>query len=120
MGLQTEAIDNRLEGLEQADRRVTFDTKLRAFRLDDKEDAISGNRTAKAARMTEGQYPVDQVVALIEALSRMIDGLEKKDRALGEEIRLRARQDRRRRSAVLAVEIIGVSIFIALWMMNLI
>jgi hypothetical protein len=120
MALQSEAIDNRLEELEQDDRRVTFGSKLRAFRLDGRAKVLSGTRTSRMSRKHEGEYPIDQMVALLEDLSRRIDGLEKKDRALGDEIRLRAHQDRQRRSVRLVSEVAGLTIFIACWVMKLI
>jgi hypothetical protein len=47
MALQTDAIENRLEGLKQDDRRMMFDSKIRAFRLDSKTPALTGSRPRK-------------------------------------------------------------------------
>ena len=118
MALQTEAIDNRLEGLKQDDRRMIFDSKLRAFQMDSKAPLLAGNRAAKLSRKAEPEYPVDQMVALLEELSRRIDGLEKKDRSLADEIRRRARQDRRWRSILTACGLAGSAFLVANWVMH--
>ena len=54
----------------------------------------------KLARKAEPEYPIEQVISLLEELSRRIDGLEKKDRALADEIRRRARKDHHRRTII--------------------
>ncbi len=120
MALQTDAIESRLEGLKQDDRRMMFDSKLRAFRLDSKAPAVTGSRNSKPARgRTDPQYPVEQVISLLEELSRRIDGLERKDRALGDEIRKRDRQDRRRRSILATCGgLVGTAI-LTCWMFDL-
>jgi hypothetical protein len=108
MALQTDAIENRLEGLKQDDRRMMFDSKIRAFRLDSKGHVPNGNRASKMARdKAEPSLPIEQIISLLEELSRRIDGLERKDRALGDEIRRRARQDQRRRSMIMAVGLLA-------------
>ena len=48
-------------------------------------------------RKPEQENPLTQVVSLLEELSRRIDGLEKKDRSIADDIRHRARRDQRRR-----------------------
>ncbi len=119
MALQTDAIESRLEGLKQDDRRMMFDSKLRAFRLDSKAPVLSGSRAAKPGRSrTDPQYPVEQIISLIEELSRRIDGLERKDRALSDEIRKRARQDKRQRAIVSATGLVFGSAAFACWMMD--
>lgn len=121
MGLQTDAIETRLEGLKQEDRRMMFDSKLRAFRLDSKAQAMTGSRAGKSprSRVETPAYPVEQVIALLEELSRRIDGLERKDRALADEIRKQARKDHRRRSIVaIGGGICGAFLFTC-WMLNL-
>jgi hypothetical protein len=119
MALQTDAIESRLEGLKQDDRRMMFDSKIRAFRLDSKAPALAGSRATKAARgKPDPQLPVEQMISLLEELSRRIDGLERKDRALGEEIRRRARQDHRRRSICLGGSLFcGASLYVC-WLMK--
>jgi hypothetical protein len=120
MALQTDAIESRLEGLKQDDRRMMFDSKLRAFRLDSKTAAVSGSRASKSSRgRTDPPYPVDQVISLLEELSRRIDGLERKDRALADEIRKRARQDQKRRSVIAAVGVTSGVVLFACWMLKL-
>ena len=100
MALQVEAIESRLEGLKQDDRRMMFDSQLRAFRMDGKAQGMAGNRTSKLAGKSEPAYPVERMISLLEELSRRIDGLEKKDRALADEIRQRARKDHYRRTII--------------------
>jgi hypothetical protein len=118
MDLENESIDCRLEGLKQDDRRMMFDSQLRAFRGDNKPHIRGGNRALKPVSMSEQEYPVDQVVSMLEELSRRIDDLEKKDRALADEIRRRARIDQCRRRIVMATELTGLAIFIACWAMG--
>ena len=118
MALQAEAIDNRLEGLVQDDRRAMFDSQLRAFRRESETPAPAGNGAAKHARKPEREYPVDQMVSLLEELSRRIDGLEKKDRALVDEIRHKARTDRRRHSIYFAGGLAGGAFLAANWVMH--
>jgi hypothetical protein len=118
MDLENESIDCRLEELKQDDRRMMFDSQLRAFREDNQPRIRPGNRASKPSRTSQDEYPVDQVVSLLEELSRRIDGLEKKDRALADEIRRRARIDQCRRRIVMATELTGLAIFIACWAMG--
>jgi hypothetical protein len=119
MALQTDAIENRLEGLKQDDRRMMFDSKIRAFRLDSKTPALTGSRASKAVRgKTDPQLPIEQMISLLEELSRRIDGLERKDRALSEEIRRRARQDRRRRSICLGGGLLSGGGLYVCWLMK--
>jgi hypothetical protein len=118
MDLQSESIDCRLEGLKQDDQRMMFDSQLRAFRRDGESLIPRGHRALKPVRSSEEEYPVDQVVALLEELSRRIDGLEKKDRALADEIRRRARIDQCRRRIVMATELTGLAIFVTSWAMG--
>lgn len=103
MALQSDAIESRLEELKLDDRRMLYDTKLRAFRREGKSQSTAGAHAAKkvTAEPEPGQ-PIDQVILMLEDLSRRIDGLEQKNRNLGHEIRHRGRQDRRWRSVSLA------------------
>jgi hypothetical protein len=119
MALQSDAIETRLEGLKQDDRRLMFDSKLRAFRMDSKTPSIAGNRASRLTRNSEGSYQVDQMIALLEELSRRIDGLEKKDRALAEEIRHQARQEQRRRSLASAAVVLFAGGSYICWLLNL-
>jgi hypothetical protein len=120
MALQTDAIESRLEGLKQDDRRMMFDSKLRAFRLDSKAQAVGGSRAAKMPRnRTDPQYPVEQIISLLEDLSRRIDGLERKDRALADEIRRKARQDRNLRSILVVTGFIASATMVACWVFKL-
>jgi hypothetical protein len=118
MALQAEAIESRLEGLKQDDRRITFDSKLRAFQHDSKAPLLPGNPASKMMRKSAADYPVDQMISLLEELSRRIDGLERKDRALAEEIRHRARRDQVRRSVVTAGGLAFAMIFAACWLLH--
>jgi hypothetical protein len=102
MGLQSEAIESRLEGLKLDDRRMMFDSKLRAFRRESKSQATAANLASKPDGLDEPGQSMGQVILLLEDLSRRIEGLEKKNRGLGEEIRHRGREDRRWRSVSLA------------------
>ncbi len=115
MALRGDSIESRLEELMQDERRTTFDNQLRAFRRDDKGLALDGSRVSRQARRHDGESPVDQMVALIEELSRRIEGLEMKDRALADEMRQRARNDQRSRKLVMATEVTCLTIFIACW-----
>ena len=100
MALQREAIENRLEGLKQDDRRMMFDSKLRAFRLDSKSAVLNGDRPSKLLRKTEPESSIEHMVALLEELSRRIDRLERKDRAITEKLRQRSHRDHIRRTVV--------------------
>jgi hypothetical protein len=79
---------------------MMFDSQLRAFRRDNKSPVPGGNRASKLARKAEPEYPTEQVILLLEELSRRIDGLERKDRALADEMRQRARKDHYRRTII--------------------
>ena len=118
MALQVEAIESRLEGLKQDDRRMMFDSQIRAFRMDTKAPGMSENRASKLARKAEPEYPVERMISLLEELSRRIDGLEKKDRAIADDIRQRARKDQRRRQVVLAGGFVVAAFFAANWAMH--
>jgi hypothetical protein len=120
MGQQADAIENRLEGLKQDDRRMMFDSKIRAFRLDSKGPVLSGSRAAKVVRgQGDSSVPIEPILSLLEELSRRIDGLERKDRALGGEIRRRARQDDRRRSIIVVGGLLfGAGLYVC-WMLRL-
>jgi hypothetical protein len=118
MALQSNAIESRLEGLRLDERRTMFDSKLRAFRLDSKSQAMAGHRTSKTARKLELDRPIDQVITLMEELSSRIDGLEKKYKDLGDEIRFRGRRDRRWRSMSLAVGVIAAGLLLARCIMH--
>lgn len=98
MALQSDAIASRLEGLKVDDRRKVFDSQIRAIRMDSKITPELGARAVKPPAKPSSEETIDQVVLLLEELSRRIDGLEKKDRALADEIRQRAKADRKRRS----------------------
>jgi hypothetical protein len=98
MALESDAIESRLEGLRQDDRRSAFDSKIRAFRFDSEPPRTAGDRVHKPNPKVVAEEAIDRMVSLLEDLSRRIDGLERKDRALADEIRRRARHDRRRRA----------------------
>jgi hypothetical protein len=114
MGEQIDAIEDRLEGLKQDDRRMMFDSTIRAVRLDSKEEVLSTSQAAKVVRAkAASSLPIEPIISLLEELSRRIDGLERKDLALSGEIRRRARQDYRRRSIVVAGSLLfGAGLYI--------
>jgi len=120
MALKSEAIGSRLEDLTLDDRRMMFDSQLRAFRMDSQPPVspVAGNRVANGVRPPEAEPAVDRVITLLEELSRRIEGIEKKHRHLSDEIRQRTRKDRQRRSicAIGGVAIAGF--FAANWMMH--
>ncbi len=97
---------------------MMFDSHLRAFRRDSRAPALARNRNSKLPRKAEVESPVEQMVVLLEELSRRIDGLEKKDRALQDEMRQRARKDNRRRSLVTIGGMVGIAVFITCWAMG--
>jgi hypothetical protein len=117
MALQSDAIKDRLEALKLDDRRVMFDSKLRAFQ-DSKPPELAGDRVSKLTWKTEQENPLNQVVSLLEDLSRRIDGLEKKDRALADEIRQRGRRDQRRRSYFYAGGLAASGFLVLGWFMR--
>jgi hypothetical protein len=118
MALQSDAIQNRLDGLKQDDRRSTFDSQLRSIRQDSQSRATVEDRGSKMARRPEAESSVDQMIGLLEELSRRIDGLEKKNRSLSEEIRHRARRDRRWRSITLAGGLAVSGLLVAGWFLR--
>ncbi len=118
MALQSDAIESRLEGLKLDDRRMMFDSKLRAFRIESKPPTTSGDRATDPPRRLESEKPDERVIALLEELSVRIDGLEKKNRHLGDELRQRTRQERRWRSAVATVVLAAAGIWALRWVMH--
>ena len=79
MALQTEAIEDRLEGLKLDDRRNIFDSQIRAIRTDSQAAAASGGRRPKPAKPAEPEPPIGSGDRLCSKSSpRRIDGLEKK------------------------------------------
>jgi hypothetical protein len=101
MALQSDAIESRLEGLRLDGRRAMYDSKLRTSRRDGNSHIPANHLAPSPARNVEPDEPIDQVLVMLEELSRRIDGLEKNNRNLGHEIRHRGRQDRRWRSTSL-------------------
>jgi hypothetical protein len=118
MALQAEAIESRLEGLKLEDRRKAFDSQIRAIRMDSNPPQVAGNCNSKATRKAEPEAQLGQVISLLEELSRRIDGLEKKDRGLADEIRKRARQDRRRRSVYYVGGLAVSGLLVVGWVMH--
>lgn len=97
MSLELDAIESRLEGLRQDDRRSAFDSKIRAFRIESEAPRTAGDRVLKPIFKVAANEYIDRMVSILEDLSRRIDGLERNDRVLADEIRRRAKQDLRRR-----------------------
>jgi hypothetical protein len=118
MALQSDAIQSRLEGLKLDDRRMYCDSKLRAFRIDSQPPPMAENRASKPARKAEPDFPVDQVISLLEELSRRIDGLEKKNRQIGDEIRHQVRIGRRWRSILVAGGLAASGFIVVRWVMH--
>jgi hypothetical protein len=110
MALQSDAIESRLEGLKFDDRRTMYDSKLRTGRRESKSHIPPNHLSPQAARIVEPDQPIEQVLLMLDELSRRIEGLERKNQSLGHEIRHRRRQDNRWRStsviAVLAIPVL--------------
>ncbi len=101
MALQSDAIQSRLEGLRLEDRRSMYDSQIfvrPARRASRRRRPVSSPRSRTAC--VGPDQPIEQVILMLDELSRRIEGLEKKNRNLGEEIRHRGRDDRRWRSII--------------------
>ena len=119
MALQSDAIENRLQGLRQEDRRPLYDSKLRDFRLDGKSLGLTGNRASKVLRKDDDEIPTELIVSLLEDIVRRIDGLEKTDRAFNKEVRRRAHWDSLWRILVTVSTIILGSALAGHWLVDL-
>lgn len=117
MALHSEAIESRLESLKLDNRRIRFDSKLQAFRRDSKATTLSDSQpTKQQAKRPEADSSIENMITLLEALSQRIDGLERKDRALVEEMRLRARRDQIRRRLVAGFGMAFGAVLFACWL----
>ncbi len=93
MALQNDAIENRLQGLRQEDRRPLCDRMLRPFRLDGKSHTRPIGQGSRSQKKECDEFTPELIVSLLEDIARRIDGLEKADRDFNREIRRRARWD---------------------------
>ena len=120
MALQSQAIDSRLEGLKLDDRRIMFDSQLRAVRMDNKPQAANSAPTglSNVAKKPELDQPIDRVITLLEDLALRLDGLEKKHRHLNDEIRQRSQRDRRWRSVFVVGGLSVAGLLVVRWVMH--
>jgi hypothetical protein len=101
MARQYDHFEDRLERLGSGEHRAQFDSKVRAL--------ITDRVATIVPRKTESDEQMARLLSLMEDLAKRMDVLDRKNRNIAEELRVRDRRDRRRRLAIgLVVAALGL------------
>ena len=89
MARQDDHFKDRLDRLGSGEHRAQFDSKVRSL--------ITDGVATIAPRKPDFDEQVGRLLSLMEDLARRMDVLDRKNRSIAEELRVRERRDRRRR-----------------------
>jgi len=92
MARQTDHFEDRLARLGSGDHRAQFDSKVRSL--------ITDSVAAIVPRKPDSDEQIGRLLSLMEDLAKRMDVLDRKNRNLAEELRVRERRERRRRLSI--------------------
>ncbi len=117
MALQSDAIESRLLGLRQEDRRPLTESKMWR-RHEGNPPALPPDRAPRPPGRDGDEISTERIVSLLEDIMRRIDGLENAERASKKEVRRQARRDSIWRIFVTASGIVAVAVLAGRWLVD--
>jgi uncharacterized membrane protein YgaE (UPF0421/DUF939 family) len=107
MARQNDQFEDRLERLGSGEHRAQFDSKIRSL--------ITDGAATIVPRKPESEEQVARLLSLMEDLAKRMDLLDRKNRNIAEENRVRDRRDRRRRLSIGVVAAVLMLLAIGGW-----
>src|SRR4051794_29980758 len=107
MARQNDNFEERLERLGSGEHRAQFDSKVRSL--------ITDGVATIVPRKVESEEQVARLLSLMEDLAKRMDVLDRKNRNIAEEMRVRERRERRRRLSIGLVAAVLAWLTVGAW-----